>query len=134
MSIDDTTELTSSSDSLAVHRAGPDGDPTEQIAVARAVTPTAAAIDPVPSIDAENVDALLEIDDTPPPPELPLVLIDAEGAVISVFAVHTSDRSPAIALEVEEPVLTVPVDEDLEHRRDPGRSVWCTIFPRMRGC
>lgn len=134
MSIDDAPDLGSPSDSLAVHRVGPDGEPAEQIAIARAVTPTAAVLDPVPSIDAENADVLLEVDVTPPPPELPLVLIDAGGEVISVFAVHTSDRSPAIALEVEEPALTVPTVAEPGHRRDPARSVWCTIFPRMRGC
>lgn len=130
----DATDTTDPSDSLAVHRVGPDGCPAEQIAVARAATPAAAIIDPVSSIDADNVDALLDRDERPAPPELPLVLIDDRGTVIPVMEVHTSDRSLAIALEVEEPVLTVPEPDDDEERRNPGRSVWCIIFPRMRGC
>lgn len=134
MTIDDTASRSVPAGSLIVHRVAPDGSPGAPVAVARSVTPTAAVIEPVAAPGASDlIDAL---DHRPEPPELPLLLVDESGLVVPVLEVHTSDRSPAIALEVEEAVLTVPASEGSDEDPDPlpGRSVWCTIFPRMRGC
>lgn len=131
MTIDDTADVTVPAGLLAVHRTGPDGSPGEQIAVARPVTSSAALIEPEVA-DPAAVPDLLE--HRPVPPDLPLVLVDESGVAVPVVQVHTSDRSPAIALEVETPVLSVAPSAGEDPDPLPGRSVWCTIFPRMRGC
>lgn len=131
MTIDDTADVSVPAGALAVHRAGPDGSPAERIAVARPVTTSAAVIEPEVEGPADVLDLL---EHRPAPPTLPLVLVDESGVAVPVVEVHTSDRSPTIALEVEEPVLSVPPSEGEEPDPLPGRSVWCTIFPRMRGC
>jgi hypothetical protein len=131
MTIDDTADVTVPAGSLAVHRVGPDGSPTERIAVARPVTSSAALIEPEAD---DTTDPTGFLDHRPVPPALPLVLVDDAGVAVPVLEVHTSDRSPSIALETEEPVLSVVPSDDDEPDPLPGRSVWCTIFPRMRGC
>lgn len=131
MTIDATADVTVPAGSLAVHRVGQDGSPAERIAVARPVTSTAALIEPEVDDTTDPADLL---DHRPTPPALPLVLVDDSDVAVPVLEVHTSDRSPAIALEVEEPVLSVLPSGGDEPDPLPGRSVWCTIFPRMRGC
>lgn len=118
---------------LTLHRVASDGTVGEPVGPVRVVTTTAALLEPAPDPDTGEVDPLPDPAHPDEAPTLPLLLVDGDDHAVRVLEVHTSPRTRAVALEVEHPVLTVdePDDEDPEH---PGRSVWCQIFPRMRGC
>lgn len=124
MTTDDAEGCTTSTAALTVHAVEPDGTLGAQVGAARPVMTTAAVLEPA-------ADAL---DRRPEPPQLPLALVDADGHRIEVMTVHVSELSAAIALEVADPVLVVPEPQDDEPRTLPARSIWCRIFPRMRGC
>lgn len=137
MSSDESDALPVLTGPLTLHRVGPDAGPGEPVGPLRAVTVTAALLDPAPDPETGEVDALPDPSRPVDVPDLPLLVVGDDPAhgrrAVPVLAVHASDQTRSLAVEVEAPVLVVEQTDD-DGPTFPGRSVWCRLFPRMRGC
>lgn len=110
---------------VAIHRRAQDGTAGAFVADATTVNPAAVI---VAGAKRAALGAL-------PPPDRPEVpdpaLVVSNGAVVvPVTRLHTSDRTEDVLLEVATDVLPLGPG-DPEHG---ARSIWCLLFPRMRGC
>lgn len=111
---------------VAIHLRGPGGAAGAFVAPGRSLNPTAVAV----AGEARALLGSLPAPDRPAAPDPALVVVAGRARPLPVALVHTSTRTEDVLLEVASGAL--PVDES-----DPelsARSIWCILFPRMRGC